>query len=140
VEPEPPPEPVPEPPPEVQVEVTPEAPEVEIEPELPAQQTAEASSIVQLDDAPAFRYNPDPRYPPASLRRNEQGVVSLQVETDADGRVTDARIVTSSGYPLLDRSAVIAIRRWHCEPTEVNGRRVAASFIIDITFSLDQQK
>ncbi|MCD8482725.1 MAG: energy transducer TonB, partial [Verrucomicrobia bacterium] len=104
--------------------------------ENPAPVEREAVSRVILDEEPAFRFNPQPVYPRASKRRNEEGVVRLRVQTDPNGRVIQVEIARGSGHNLLDRAAVAAVSRWHCDPTYVNGRRVAVEFFTNIDFDL----
>lgn len=50
------------------------------------------------------------RYPAASRRLGEEGAVHLLVLVAADGRVADARIESSSGYPRLDQASVDCVR------------------------------
>ena len=49
-----------------------------------------------------------PAYPVPSVRLEEQGVVELELRVAPNGRVVDALVLRSSGYPRLDRAAVEA--------------------------------
>jgi len=51
------------------------------------------------------------RYPRASRRRNEEGVVTLAFTAYADGEVSDAKIVKSSGYRRLDKAVLVMLKR-----------------------------
>ncbi|MCW8356043.1 energy transducer TonB [Marinomonas pontica] len=51
------------------------------------------------------------RYPRASRRRNEEGVVSLSFVAHADGSVSDVSITKSSGYKRLDNAVLDMIKR-----------------------------
>jgi protein TonB len=51
------------------------------------------------------------RYPRASLRRNEEGVVSLSFVAHADGSVSDVKITQSSGHRRLDNAVLDMIKR-----------------------------
>ena len=57
---------------------------------------------------------PDPvgdmDYPASALRAGEEGVVDYEIGVGADGRVTDCRIVASSGSAILDSATCRAIR------------------------------
>ena len=128
-EPAPEPEPAPDPPPE---------PETVEAVEAPAPEQPDPSARVELDSQPAFRHNPPPRYPRAAERRGDEGVVSLRVETDENGRVTHVELLGSSGSNLLDRSALSTVGRWRFEPTLRGDRPVAVAFTVDVTFSLDE--
>jgi len=46
------------------------------------------------------------RYPRASRRRNEEGVVSLSFVAYADGSVSDVKITQSSGHRRLDNAVL----------------------------------
>jgi periplasmic protein TonB len=50
------------------------------------------------------------RYPAASRRLGEEGVVRLLVYVAADGHVSEAKVETSSGYPRLDAANVECVR------------------------------
>lgn len=49
-------------------------------------------------------------YPAAARQRDMQGVVELRYVIDRKGQLLDAEVVTSSGYELLDRAALRAVR------------------------------
>ena len=81
-------------------------------------------------------HRPPPRYPARARRLGQEGVVDLLVELSAAGRVTEVRVVQSSGSARLDAAAVAAVRDWRCEPARVDGGAVAASARQRIRFSL----
>jgi len=63
-----------------------------------------------------------PAYPAAMIRGNNEGVVELEVFVQPDGRVTDARIVQSSGFDAFDRATLDeAKRRWRLLPAMRDG-------------------
>ena len=49
-------------------------------------------------------------YPRNSIINNEQGRVRIQFSIEKDGTVTNTKVVSSSGYPDLDRAAVDALK------------------------------
>ncbi|SEQ02906.1 outer membrane transport energization protein TonB (TC 2.C.1.1.1) [Solimonas aquatica] len=51
----------------------------------------------------------EPEYPAISQRLNETGSVVLQLLVGVDGKVTEAKVETSSGYPRLDEAAKRAL-------------------------------
>jgi TonB family protein len=55
------------------------------------------------------------------------GVVTIDAVTGVDGRVTEARVLRS--MPLLDNSALDAVRQWRYTPTLLKG--VAVPVISD---------
>jgi protein TonB len=86
---------------------------------------------------PAVTGNPSPEYPLASRRRGEQGRVILLVQVDPAGRVLDLAVVTSSGFPALDREAERTVRRWRFQPATQEGRAVPSTVPVNITFRLE---
>jgi protein TonB len=55
----------------------------------------------------------------------DAGAVSLDVHVGPDGAVLEVRLRTSSGSPLLDRSAIDTVRRWRFTPATVDGQAVS---------------
>ena len=65
---------------------------------------------------PLYRQNPAPAYPSKARRLGYEGVVMLKVLVDENGRVDDLTVLESSGYPILDRTALASVRKWLFEP------------------------
>lgn len=65
-----------------------------------------------------------PPYPALSRRLGEEGKLTLQVELDESGRITQTRIVQSSGYSRLDNAAVATVKTWRCRPAMRDGQPV----------------
>lgn len=57
-------------------------------------------------------------YPRNSIMNNEQGRVRIQFSIKEDGSITNIRVVSSSGYPDLDRAAVDALKNMGKVPFE----------------------
>ncbi|HTQ07590.1 MAG TPA: TonB family protein [Polyangiaceae bacterium] len=85
---------------------------------------------------PRYRSNPAPDYPGPSRRRGEEGVVRLSVSVSAAGLPDSVSLAQSSGYPLLDRAAIAAVRQWTFEPARVGGVPVASQVVVPVRFSL----
>lgn len=51
------------------------------------------------------------RYPVMALRGGQRGVAVVDFELDSQGRLRRCELVESSGYKLLDRAAIKAVRR-----------------------------
>jgi TonB family protein len=49
-------------------------------------------------------------YPPEALAKGWEGVVKVKVILADDGRIKEIDIAESSGYPLLDAAAILAIK------------------------------
>jgi TonB family protein len=75
-----------------------------------------------------------PVYPLDAQAARIQGVVILEAKIEADGRVSDARVMRSiSG---LDEAALEAVRQWEFTPTEVDGVRVPVVMTVTVNFTL----
>jgi TonB family protein len=58
------------------------------------------------------QFNHAPPYPKKSQRRGEQGKVVIAVEVSANGEAAQAILITSSGYPRLDKAALETVLKW----------------------------
>jgi len=67
----------------------------------------------------------------------EEGKVVLRVELDEEGRISAARVVSSSGYGRLDETALAAIRNWRCHPAQRDGQPVRAVAMQPFNFVLE---
>jgi TonB family protein len=56
-----------------------------------------------------------PVYPPIAIAYDLRGTVILDATIDEHGHVVDTRLARS--IPVLDESAVAAVRQWEFEPT-----------------------
>ncbi|MBI4314181.1 MAG: energy transducer TonB [Candidatus Omnitrophica bacterium] len=83
--------------------------------------------------------NPAPPYPWASITRQEQGVVVLSVSVDEAGRPLEVGIDTSSGFSMLDESALKTIRRWKFDPAHVGFLPVRSNIKVPIRFVLQEE-
>jgi protein TonB len=67
-------------------------------------------------DGTGLIYNPKPLYPPEALAARQAGRVWLRVTVEPDGKVRQVSVDRSSGFTLLDQSAVDTVRTWQFEP------------------------
>jgi TonB family protein len=75
-----------------------------------------------------------PQYPAQAKQARIQGVVRLQAQISADGRVTNLTVI--SGHPLLVPAAMEAVKEWVYAPTLLNGNPVEVITQIDVNFTL----
>ena len=80
--------------------------------------------------------NPKPVYPLLSRKLAEEGTVVLRILVREDGAAGEVRIQQSSGYPLLDESALSAVQRWRFHPASINRRPIAEWYQVAIPFKL----
>lgn len=131
------------PPPDIAIEIPAEAP-----PATAIRQTTTDRPVVQPPPKPAPvqrtppRSDPrrpltQPEYPPSSRRAGEAGTVILEIYVLENGRVGDARVKKSSGYPRLDEAALREVKRsWRLQPGTENGKPVAMWGQFAVTFKL----
>ena len=76
-------------------------------------------------------------YPPASKRAGEEGTVVLRLYVLESGRIGEAKVAKSSGFPRLDEAAVKeAERNWRFVPGKEDGKPVAMWHDVAMTFRL----
>lgn len=78
--------------------------------------------------------NVAPVYPTLAVESHTQGVVILECEIDARGRVDKVKVLR--GIVLLNDAAVEAVRQWVYTPTLVNGIPVPVLMTVTVTFQL----
>ncbi len=79
-----------------------------------------------------------PEYPPSEKRAEHAGTVYLQLLILENGRVGEARIQTSSGFPKLDEAAVAeAKRNWRFTPGTEDGKAVQMWVTVPLVFKLE---
>jgi periplasmic protein TonB len=76
----------------------------------------------------------DPVYPEIARMAHVQGTVILEATTDIYGHVVGVKVLRS--IPLLDESAVEAVRQWIYESMVINGRPRGVVFTVTLRFEL----
>ncbi|MCB1596639.1 MAG: energy transducer TonB [Gammaproteobacteria bacterium] len=90
----------------------------------------------EIDPRYKRRFQPD--YPPTSRRLGEEGSVIVQVLVDPEGKVSDGKIQTSSGFPRLDEAALKhALRAWRFTPGTEDGKPVSVWHSVKVTFRIE---
>ncbi len=84
-----------------------------------------------------YLHNPAPEYPGMSRRRGEQGRLTLKVVVNANGDAESVQLDKSSGFELLDKAAINAVKNWKFIPAKSNHQPVAGTVIVPVRFSLD---
>ena len=85
---------------------------------------------------PRYVDNPKPPYPQEARERGYQGEVLLRVEVLSNGRVGQIEVKHSSGYDLLDRSALNTVKQWKFVPAKKREEAVSSWVNIPIKFQL----
>ena len=79
-----------------------------------------------------------PPYPRQAREQGWEGRIILRLHILPDGTVASGTIHQSSGYPLLDDSAMTAARQWTFQPAKNGMFPVASTVHIPIQFDLRQ--
>lgn len=80
--------------------------------------------------------NRKPDYPTVARARGYEGTVTLRVLVGPDGRAQEVQIQKSSGWSVLDRASVEAVKGWRFTPAREDGRAVPSWLVIPVVFSL----
>ena len=86
--------------------------------------------------APKIIYKTMPDYPIKAVEKGLSGLVVVRVYILKNGRVGQANVQNSSGYEILDRSALSAVSQWVFSPASVNKESSEAWFEVPVKFEL----
>lgn len=137
------------PPPEVQVQVpvqppptitavTPTPPPAPIPPPaVPAPAVPAPVAPVRTAAVVDARACAKPAYPPASIRANETGVVTLNFLIDFDGKVLESKVERSSGHRRLDEAARAGLGMCKFRPATIGGKPERAWARIQYVWKLE---
>lgn len=138
------------PPPEVHVELPPPPPKstaitvvapikpVPVPmPAPPAPAPAPVAEPVRVMPRIDAGHSHEPEYPPTSRRLGEEGSLILQVLVGADGRVTDLKLVQTSGVDRLDQAALEGVKgNYRFVPGTIDGKPAPMWFTFRFTWKL----
>ena len=85
---------------------------------------------------PSYAENPKPTYPQEAREKGHQGEVVLRVEVLINGQVGQIEIKKSSGYELLDHSALTTVKQWRFIPAKKGEASIPLWVNIPIKFQL----
>ncbi len=83
--------------------------------------------------------NPAPPYPYAAIQQRQEGLVTLEAVVDKAGRPVSVEVVERSGFPLLDQSALHAVRRWKFDAAHIGFLPVQSRIVIPVRFVLTER-
>ena len=92
---------------------------------------------VPLRPCPATGRTVPPYYPAAAREQGWQGTALLKVLVLKNGSVGSLEIKRSSGYAILDRSALKAVKDWKFVPAQKDGQPIEMGVEIPVTFRLE---
>ncbi|HEY0969023.1 MAG TPA: energy transducer TonB [Opitutaceae bacterium] len=77
-----------------------------------------------------------PEFPTEMRAQRVSGVVTVSVQIDESGNVTDSSVEKSSN-PAFDPAAVAAVRKWKFKPAKKDGAAVAIRVSIPVKFNFE---
>lgn len=94
----------------------------------------------QTDEKPGYLKNPPPSYPSEAVAKEQEGLVLLSVSIDRRGRPQKVELKKSSGFPLLDESALKTVKKWKFSPGRTGALIMESEATIPVRFRLEDVK
>ncbi len=94
----------------------------------------EAPKGGSFSEPPTLIAQVSPVYPSSAKARGIEGVVTVLVHVDKEGRVTKADVL--SGDPLLTQAALDAVRQWRFKPGTFGGAPAESNTMVGVNFKL----
>ena len=79
-----------------------------------------------------------PPYPHFAREQGWEGTVVLRIRVNQQGSVESVKTRKSSGFPILDDSAIQSVKTWRFEPAKDGEFPLAATVDLPIRFDLDE--
>lgn len=90
--------------------------------------------VANLPVSPRKIVDVRPLYPDLARSARVEGTIIMEAVLDVSGRVTQVRLLKS--VPLLDQTAIDAVRRWRYTPSSYGGHAVSVLMTITVRFTL----
>jgi protein TonB len=103
---------------------------------IPTQKTSPSSRYFWWDKAPVPTKLVRPVYPDLARQAGIEGVVQILVTIGIDGKVHNARVISSDVTDAMTRAALAAARMCEFEAAEQQGKKVRVSVVIPFEFRL----
>lgn len=97
-----------------------------------SQASQESSELAYAD----YGINPKPEYPMIARRNGYEGLVLLRVLVLESGKVGKIELEKSSGFGILDKSAIEAVEVWKFVPGKRDGIPISSWVTVPIRFQL----
>jgi protein TonB len=104
-------------------------------PEIPEESTG-GDSFYAFDTPPTPIKRQAPEYPELARAAGAEGTVMVEVTVDKNGRVIEARVVSSDTIKSLEEAAKKAARDWLFNPAKQRDLPVKARIVIPFEFKL----
>jgi len=81
-------------------------------------QAAQTTPTPHATPKPRLLYAPAPSFPPGQALPGQSGTGRFRLTFDAQGNVSDVRVVASTGNPNFDQAAIKTLRQWKSAPSQ----------------------
>lgn len=102
--------------------------------------TASSGGGARTVAKPDYQKNPPPVYPEMARAQEQDGEVLVRVEVTAEGSAAAVSLESSSGYRLLDESALRAVKNWKFMPGRIGGQAVRSVVTVPVRFNLENAR
>jgi TonB family protein len=89
-----------------------------------------------IEAQPLSNMNEAPIYPRLARKKGWEGTVLLKAKVEKDGMASQVKIEDSSGYSILDNSALYTVREWQFSPAQSGPLRFSSWIRIPVEFQL----
>ena len=79
-----------------------------------------------------------PIYPKRSLKLGQEGIVYLKILISESGVSEQIEFLKKSQYPLLNKSAINAVKKWQFKPVIIGGKAVKSWVEVPIEFKISK--
>ena len=100
-------------------------------------QAREESEDVYATARPSYGHTPRPSYPTRAIMRGYEGSVLLNVRVLPNGKPDEVTVFKSSGYKILDKAALAAVKKWKFQPAQRGFKAVSSWVKVPIEFRLE---
>ena len=104
----------------------------------PLQHSRDDTAGASPDQPVVIETMPPPSYPRSAFENSQTGEVVLRVEVDAQGRVSDVRVLSATNPGVFDAVSIAAARQWTYRPARKAGKPVAGALRVPVNFALDE--
>ena len=84
--------------------------------------------------------HPLPVYPPLARENGWQGLVVIRALIQQEGNPAQVEIERTSGFQILDQSAIESVRQWEFSPTRSGNLTLSRWILIPVRFALTSKK
>lgn len=109
---------------------------IEDMPPPPPSQSSNTEVFLAFDEPPSLMHYEVPKYPELAREAGIEGTVAVKVLVDEQGKVIDARVLSSDVTPAMEMAALQAARKCRFKPAKQRTIPVKAYVMIPFVFQL----